>query len=497
MTLEEKIKKINKPTKLSKLVPLSTDSAETIAEFWERVVDTPLSKDGLRLPDYDTMKKWHELLIDYVEKMPDPIVFMIRKGNEESKEYMETVPADALRRGFLTKTDADYWFVYNDNDFATYMLAMVLDDDIIHTLTPNELLNYLKTPNSIIRFNKNGKDGVERKRAFYKINGTQPRISQNGYTVAHIFDVNNHYYDESMGFDNIGGEEALKSVGILKGKYSHYVEKEKFQGREIYYRDNYHVGADARKFLIAHMLRFLHPLNYFCAPKDNMNGYVYCEFTDYVNNGKAGTRLFRRISGYEHLLYYAHHKFREKYSDIYIDFLKRIMVPLDEDYNAFAFFEKSYNPEISDFYGSELISAKYGNPLFSSASKTATSSTTISTPTSPRGTGSKKRRMYEIDGQHYNMRNAILTLVKKYINDNPSVEYAELKNTFSVKLSGKSLIRLESELTSSDIKHPNVFSDRITLVDGCVIAINNQAQSKDMNRVLEIAKDIGYSLVEV
>ncbi len=366
MTLEEKIKKINKIPhhfhgKLKPLGSVSPTHASTIAEFWRQVVD-PM------LPDYDTMKKWHKLLIDYVDKMPDPVVFMIRKGNEESREYMETVPADALRRGFLTKTTEGYWFVYNDNDFATYMLSMVLDGDVIDSIDAAELLSYLQTPNSIIRFNKNGKGGVERNKAYFKINGTQPRISQNGYTVAHIFDVNAHYYDASLGFDNTGGEDALKSMGIDKGRYSEYTLQGTFKGRNIYYRDGYMPGVNARMFLKAHMLRFLHPLNYFCAPKDNMNGCVYCEFTDHINNGKSVTRRFARIAGYEHLLYYAHHKFKEKYGDIYEEFLSRVMLPK----NTFDFFENSSDSETSDFYGSEVIDAKYGNPLSSKSSSAPT-----------------------------------------------------------------------------------------------------------------------------
>ena len=324
MLLEEKIKKINKKPLVgsSKLVPLLSDSAVTIKEFWEKVVE-PL------LPDYKTMELWHKLLIEYVS-LPDT-VFMIRKGNEESKQYVESVPADALRRGFLTKTNMGYDFVYNDNDFATYMLAMVLDGDIIGSLTAHDLKTYLQTPDAIIRFNKSGKGGVEKEKAYFKINGTPPRISQNGYTVAHIFDVNNHYYSSKLGFDNTGGEDALKSpsVKIDKGKYSHYTLQEIVTEKNIYYRDSYQPGPDARAFLEAHMLRFLHPLNYFCTPKDNNNGFVYCEFTDHINN-----RQFKRISGYEHLLYYAHHKFKEKYDDIYDDFLGRIMLPS----NTFDFF---------------------------------------------------------------------------------------------------------------------------------------------------------------
>jgi len=374
MTLKDKILNINKVPGTSILKPLHLDSAKDIQTFWNDVV-APM------LPDYDTMKKWHKLFIDYISL--SDAVFMIRKGNEESKHYIESVPADALRRGFLTKTDAGYWFTYNDNDFATYMLAMVLDGDIIDTLTPKELLRYLQTPNSIVRFNQSGKDGVEKRKAYYKIDGPQPRISKNGYTVAHIFDVNSHYYDSDMGFYNKGGEDALKSAGVKidKGMYSDYIMQKTVSGRNIYFRDHYHPGKDARVFLEAHMLRFLHPLNYFCAPKDNMNGYVYCEFTDHINLGKPGTRRFHRISGYERLLYYAHHRFREKYGDIYVDFLKRAMLPLDANNDAFGFFENCSAAETSDYYGSEIVDAKYGNPLSS-----RTTAKPVKAPATPKNT---------------------------------------------------------------------------------------------------------------
>ena len=184
MTLEEKIARIHTIPHTSKLKKLNNDSATTIAEFWKKVVE-PM------LPDPDTMKKWHKLLVDYVS-IPEA-VFMLRRAHDEAPAYQETVPADALRRGFLTKTDQGYWFVYNDNAFATYFLAMVLDRDIIDTLKAEDLLEYLQTPNSTIRFHRSGKGGVEKAKAYFKISGSQPQISPYGYTVAHIFDVNDHY----------------------------------------------------------------------------------------------------------------------------------------------------------------------------------------------------------------------------------------------------------------------------------------------------------------
>lgn len=95
-----------------------------------------------------------------------------------------------------------------------------------------------------------------------------------------------------------------------------------------------------------------------------MNGYVYCEFTNHITNKCA-----KRISGYEHLLYYAHHKFKDLYGDIYEDFLRRIMLPENPD----DFFEKSI--ATPDYYGSEKIAIQYGNPLLVTSGAAAVTTT--------------------------------------------------------------------------------------------------------------------------
>lgn len=339
MNFEDAIQQITRNPSTSKLQELNNAYAEDIETFWENVIE-PL------LPDYNVMEKWHKLFIKYISL--NNTVFMIRKGNDRSIRYMQRVPNDALRRGFLTKTNDGYDFTYNDNDFATYILEMTLNNNIIYGLNENELKNYLTTPNATIRFNKSCAE--EREKAFFKINGRPSHISKKGYTLAHIFDVNNHYYDKNMGIDNLNTENilGLPSVNITRGRYSEY----KLQNNGFIFRTNYNPGKNARKFLEAHMLRFLHPLNYFCVPKDKGNNRIYCEFIDCINNVKSN-----RISGYEHLLYYAHYKFKEKYKDIYDDYLKRIMLPD----NSFDFFEKS--KPTADYYGTEKINIQYGNPL--------------------------------------------------------------------------------------------------------------------------------------
>lgn len=339
MNFEDAIKQITRNPATSKLKELKKDYAVDIATFWKNVIE-PL------LPDYYVMEKWHQLLINYIS-LKDT-VFMIRKGNDRSKRNMQNVPDDALRRGFLTKTNEGYDFVYNDNDFATYIVEMTLNDDIICELNENDLKNHLKTPNATIRFNRYC--AKERERAFFNIAGRSPHISQKGYTVAHIFDVNSHYYDKNIGIENFNSENVLElpCINIVRGMYSEY----KQQNNGFVFRTNYNPGKNARRFLEAHMLRFLHPLNYFCVPKDMYSNTIYCEFIDYINNKKSN-----KISGYEHLLYYAHYKFKEKYKDIYEDYLKRIMLPD----NSFDFFE---NSQLSpDYYGTEKIEIQYGNPL--------------------------------------------------------------------------------------------------------------------------------------
>lgn len=489
MTLEEKILNIQKKPVTSKLEKLESGDADTIGEFWNAVV-APM------LPDYATMKKWHDLLVEYVS-MPDA-VFMLRRAHDEATAYIENVPADALRRGFLTKTDKGYWFVYNDNAFATYVLAMVLDGDIIDSLKAKDLLNYLQTPNSVIRFHRSGKGGVEKEKAYFNISGSQPKISSYGYTVAHIFDVNDHYYDDDLGFNNTRGDQALNSpnVRIDRGMYSDYVLQGMVAGKNLYYRDYYHIGDGARKFLEAHMLRFLHPLNYFCAPKDNMNGCSYCEFTDHVHTerGKPTHRRFHRISGYEHLLYYAHHQFKKKYTDIYDDFLNRIMLPK----NTFDFFEKS-TPDVK-YYEDEIIDVKYGNPLSCSS---GTTSAKVGT-----GKSKKDHSEYLFDGNIYKKGKLVLAVIKKYIADGKASDFSNLQKDFPDNLQGGKygVVRLSINVSDKDkglihSKDKRYFvgsAEIILLPSGEEVLVSNQwGTAEKTDKFIEHVKLFGYSITKI
>ena len=364
MNLIDKFKTINQPKfPTQKQLKTNLNGDKTVKDFWFNVIET---KDN-PLPTKDTMERWNNFFNAYLKS--DKVVLAIRKGNERSpRSLMENTPDDILRRGFLTKTDSDFDFFYTDNGFATMFEKAVIDNDISN-LNPKDLLTYLQTPESVVRFHQCCE--TERAKAFYGIKGPGPTtISESGYTLAHIFDTCDHFYDDSLGFNDIGLEEALDTFNVSKGRYSDYT-KHSLNGTEVFYRDNYPImdAANVKKLLVAHFLRFLNPLNYFLCPKDK-NGRskkVYCEFHDTIKN-----RVFNNISGYEPLIHFAYQRFKEKYGKVYDDFLKLIMLPTNpEDFFSKTKSLKCENDKINIIYGNPL--RNYNTGATSKTPKTTTS----------------------------------------------------------------------------------------------------------------------------
>ena len=94
MTLLEKLNTINVP----RVAPLQDGKAITVEEFWDSFI-VP------HLPPKDVVLKWHGVLMEYVNR-PDAM-FAIRGYNTAAKDNY-----DSLRRGFLTRTNAGYFFFY-------------------------------------------------------------------------------------------------------------------------------------------------------------------------------------------------------------------------------------------------------------------------------------------------------------------------------------------------------------------------------------------------
>lgn len=105
---------------------------------------------------------------------------------------------------------------------------------------------------------------------------------------------------------------------------------------------------------------------------------------------------------------------------------------------------------------------------------------------------------YRFDGADHKKSKLVLALVKKYVEDHPTVTYNDLVSAFPIQLSSKPLVRLVSSLTTNDLRFRRVFNnDVITLSDGTEVVVNNQVQEKNMLEILQIANSHGYTVTKI
>lgn len=263
---------------------LKCGSSETIAEFWNEFVQP-------NLPNESVIIEWHKLLKRYV--LEDGNTYAIRGYNSFLKDKYGN-----LRRGFLTKTDKDYSFFYTDNFFAAYFYKMARDNYVPQYDEFVELMNNRKFP---ARFGLN--TAQERELLAVK-NGRDPGINRAGYKLAHIFPVGMNYVDDN---------EKLNINYILENYFPKGNREDwKWQQCENggFFIRYLNVHNEARKYLTAHFIRFVHPLNYILTPKKSLESNSKCN----------------EIAEYDGLLDYAKLKLSEKYASIYNEFLEMIMV---------------------------------------------------------------------------------------------------------------------------------------------------------------------------
>lgn len=303
MNIIEKLEKIYYPP----IKSLQAGKAETISGFWNSLITE-------YLPSLETVLKWHDVLLKYV-KTEHP-VFAIRGYNNAPKERYSD-----LRRGFLTETP-EYNFFYTDNFFAAYFQKMAIDG-FVPTL--DELSLVFKERKFPSRFGIN----TSAERELLAVGqGKDPRINTNGFKIAHIIPVGmNYVYDNKI----LGMKEVLHMY-FPRGEREDYILKTdkigSYRARDFYPHER------AKKFAIAHFLRFVHPFNYFLCPKKT------CE----KNN------MCKEIAEYTHLLNYAHDYNLAVYGDRYKEFLDLIM-PLD------IYYKECFNPAYNDIlvnYGMNL-----------------------------------------------------------------------------------------------------------------------------------------------
>ena len=288
MTLIEKLEDIKQPP-ISKL---QFGVAKTLQEFWETFIKP-------RLPDKEVVLKWHKTLLEYVKQ--ENAMFAIRGYNTEAKKE----DWYKLRRGWLTRTNAGYSFFYTDNFHAAYYCKMTIDGYVPTVDELIETYNARKFPSRFMR------DTSEEREKIAIINGKDPGIQTAGYKIAHIINVGRDYFFK-------GVDQSLQNI---VDRYYSRGEREDWQQvtdstGEHWSRNNFEVVPEAKEYLIAEFLRFVHPMNYFLTPKPT------CIIK---------TNEYKDIAEYQPLVNYVMNKFSEMYGNAYEEFLNLIMV--DRDYH--------------------------------------------------------------------------------------------------------------------------------------------------------------------
>lgn len=277
MTLKQKLNNIKQPL----VTPLGQGEASSIAELWEKFIEP-------RLPQCEVVLEWHRVLMEYITQ-PEA-VFPVRGYNSEP----DKIHYGKLRRGFLTLTDDKYSFFYTDNFHAAYYLKMAIDGYIP---TVQELLSTYQQREFPSRF---GPDTTEERKLMAIPKGKDPGFQTSGYLIAHIFDAGKSFYENGTA---LSLKRHILDVYFPRGERSDWIQREDNTGK--FYLRELHVAPEAKKYMVAAFLRFVHPFNYFLMPKKS------CCSMD--------------LSGDRQLLNFVKYKLRKMYGTSYDEFLALIM----------------------------------------------------------------------------------------------------------------------------------------------------------------------------
>ena len=323
MKLEEKLLKIAKTSTLDRL---PSGAARDFDELWENLIEP-------RLPKEEAIYGWHKILMEYVNK--DDAVFFMRAFGGPSGD------SSRLRRGFYNKTNANFSCFYGDNFFTSYFFSMALDgyvpelEDFIEVISKNK-----KFPCGYIQTKE------EQKYAIYK-KGKNSNIQNKGYKIAHIFSSGQDYNNET--FSKISefcykyfprGEQIDWSADCAR-KINFVSEEDK---------------TSARKFLVAHFLRTVHPINYFLVPKksntkDKQTGKVKTNIYYKAGDGRCLDEIGENID----LINYVKDKIAKKYPIVYKEFLAKIYPREEINANLTG----GLNKQIDAKYGIDLWKSSY------------------------------------------------------------------------------------------------------------------------------------------
>ena len=345
--------KIHSIAQTSKLRALSTGKAKDFNELWENIIEP-------NLPNETAVIGWHNVLMNYI-KEPDAIFFMRAYGSPSGNSKM-------LRRGFLNKTNYNFSAFYGDNFFTSYFYSMALDGYVPSQTEFIEVMKNRKFPCGFIQTTE------EKNYAAYYI-GKNPGITTKGYKIAHIFSSGENF-NSKVSYSSIGefcNNVFPRSINTdwsaidldTYGQY-HY--------RKVLLKDATE-ALEVHKFLVAHFLRTVHPINYFLVP-NKPNRYD-------KDTGILKTNIYWYDGGVEkdeigestELIEYVAEKIKAKYGKIYDEFLSLI-------YPTCNINPKGQNKSIDATYGIDIWKIK---STISNKTPFATNKASCKTKTTSRG----------------------------------------------------------------------------------------------------------------
>lgn len=324
MSLENELKSIDYQLNFS----LPKGTTKSIEEFFDVVIKPTLLPKQIVLD-------WNALLSEYIEE-PDAVFAVRAFGSWSDKDALDR--DKQLRRGFLTKASNNQLSYFFCDNYFTAIIAKLIYNNFCPTLS--EFKSKLQSGDFPVRIRHTQDENIK---AFFPYTTKNPAFGSVGYKIAHIVDSGDDFY-----FNNEcqGLTELSELLGFTRGDYEDWEENS--SGRYVRILD---ISEKAKTVLKAHFMRFVNPLNYFLAPKDNTSGKIfnYFENPDKQNGKKLEDRIDCRIAEYKSLTSYVNEVYSSMYGKVYQNFQSKILLPND-------YFRK--NP------GKEKIEVTFGMELF-------------------------------------------------------------------------------------------------------------------------------------
>jgi hypothetical protein len=316
MRLVEYLDKIDKID----CIKLCNGCDKTIESFFHNCIQNTL-------PKKEVIYKWDKLLTQYVNE--EGAIYFIRKYASASNNNWNDI-----RRGFYTKYNNNFGYVFCDNYFAHYFYIMAINEyvpeykDFYNTIINRKFPYGFRETKEEIPY-----------RAFNK--GKNIRINSNGWKLAHIFPINGNDYN----FDYKTDSKILFPRGN-QDDWKHYTDT-----NYPYRKFDYNITLSDRNKMKAHFLRLVHPINYFLVPK------ISNEVDATNNNIGEFNKLLQYIYLYKRNMYNELFKlyetnilFNDSYGNININELKNIEINIKYGMNI----QKSKAPK-SDKQGKSEI----------------------------------------------------------------------------------------------------------------------------------------------